>query len=163
MRNYRNNEMDYTTFYMSFVIDPRFKDDLLKSVWNYAREVSEKGMDFFKRNLITCKSANNSTIHWEYEEAQEDDWFCKFCCGAKKSDIIVNGFMNSRRISENDTQEICFVRLAICNGGNSAESTHNWFNARTGILANYKQAQAFDDVWVRVSANSNYDCMVKFA
>lgn len=143
-RNIENSIVEYNKIYMSFAIEQGHQNDIMDSVWNYANQVTAKGTEYIRKNLITCKPANSATIYWEYEPAEAGDWYCKFCRAARNSELSVNAFINSR-YDEDTNMDVYYVRLAVCI--NSEAARKDIFRGRTGVLANGMQARNFDELW----------------
>ncbi len=163
MRTNRTNEniaREFNTLYMSFDAVSGYQDDVMDSILEYAIKASASGSEYVRKNLITCKTANDCSVYWDYEPADKGDWYCRFCCGAPNSDIVVNGFVNSRQAEDSDV-ETFYVRLAICHNAKSYK--HDLFRSHSGVLRSYAQAQDFDDMWIRMAAPCGSDYMRKIA
>ncbi len=163
MRTNRNNDSrikEFNTLYMSFEVEPGYQDDVMESVLEYAAKAGSCGSDFIKKNLISCKTANDCSVYWDYEPADKGDWYCKFCCGVQNSDIVVNGFVNSRKADDTNV-ETFYVRLVLCHNAKSYK--HDLFRSHSGMLGSYAQAQDFDDMWIRMAEPSAGDFMRKIA
>lgn len=164
MRTNRNNEKiaKYNKLYMSFEVEPGYQKDITKSVWDYAIKVCTNGADYFKKNLISCKTATSCTIHWEYDEAEMGDKYCKFCCSSKKTGLMVNGFINSRPISEDSDTEVFYVRLSM-QKQEDGMMVANCFNGHSGVMDSYSDIEDFENCWVKVSSDSEAQLMKQSA
>jgi len=152
--------MEFNKLYMSFETEPGYQDDVMDSVLEYAMMASNQGTDYVRKNLISCKSANDCSVYWEYEPAEKGDWYCKFCCGASNSSMVVNGFVISRKAEDSDVETL-YVRLALCHDAKSIKQ--ELFRSHSGILRSYSQAQDFDDMWIRMAEGDNGGAMRKIA
>lgn len=153
-------KMDTNQLYMTFEAGASYRNDIMQSIFSYAKDVCDRGYDYFEKNLIRCHKASNSSVQWYYDNAKQGDKYWSFCCSSPKTGLKINVFVNSRKADGYNSAEVYFVRLALASDNVSAKK--GCFG-RMGSLRNGSQVRDYEDQWVKVAMESDSLSLVQTA